>query len=113
MVALVLAMVMAFARRRPLATLAARLIEIDLPDLPESITLYQLGEIYARRYQLPSLVDIIGQWNELMRVTFIIVYFATFGVFFLTLPWMLFWTVMACFLVLFVLGAVFMLRRSR
>ncbi len=99
-------------RNRLLAKLAARLIELDLPALPAGVTLYQLGEIYARQYHLPSLVDVIGQWNSWMRGTVILVYFATFGVFFLSFPLMLFWTGAACLGVLGALWVSFGLRRG-
>ncbi|MBF0595503.1 MAG: hypothetical protein HQL22_11140 [Candidatus Omnitrophica bacterium] len=91
--------------RRSLATLASRLVDMDLSEFPAGVTLYQLGEIYSRRYGIPSLVDVIWQWNVWMRTTVVLVYFAAFGVYFLSFPLMIFWTSAACFLVLFILKA--------
>jgi hypothetical protein len=83
--------------RRPLADVMARLIELDAHEIPEGATLYQLGEIYARKYGIPSFVDMIWRWNCWLRNAFLASYLATFGVFFLSFPKMIFWTTAACF----------------
>ncbi|MBF0619451.1 MAG: hypothetical protein HQL19_04725 [Candidatus Omnitrophica bacterium] len=70
-------------RRSPLAALAAKLIELDAPSYPPNMTLFQLGEIYARQYDTPSLVDMICQWHNWINSACIVFYFSALGLYFL------------------------------
>lgn len=69
--------------RRDLAALAAQLITLDRALIPPGTTLFQLGEIYARQYGVPSLVDVIWIWDQSLRNVFLLLFTVTLGVLFL------------------------------
>jgi len=94
------AMVAAYFERQALAAVAARFVEPDLADFPAGMTMYQMGEIYAARYRVPSLVDVIWIENQWLRNAAPAIYFATLGVYFLPFAQMLAWIGIGCLAVL-------------
>ncbi|MFH0752950.1 MAG: hypothetical protein V2A70_00105, partial [Candidatus Omnitrophota bacterium] len=72
-----------FRVRDDLATLAVHLLELDRDVIVPGTTLFQLGEIYARRYGGMSLVDVIWFWDRWLRDVILFVFMLSFGVFFM------------------------------
>lgn len=99
--------------RQVLAALAAALVEQDLPGFPPGMTLYQMGEIYSRKYDIPSLVDTIWLWDHWLRNVFLLIYFSTFGVYFLPFWKMIVWTTAGCLLTMMVVEAIVLGKRKR
>jgi hypothetical protein len=99
-------------RREQIACLAARLIEVNMPEDPLGMTLYQMGEIYARRYQGPSLVETIWSWDYLLNYTFLFVYFGAFGLYFLSFWNTIVWTTIACVLAVCIYQICFLIRKA-
>jgi len=59
-----------------IADISLYFVERDFP--PETLaktTLYQMGEIYSERYEIPSLVDTIYHLDKIYRVTLVFSFF--------------------------------------
>ncbi len=97
---------LAVRRRVPLARLSASLIEVDRAMVPPGMTLYQMGELYARTYRIPSLVDTIWLWDHWVRNALLVIYIAAFAVFFLPFWEMVAVTFLGC-------GIVVLLAKNR
>lgn len=86
-----------FLRRRwRIAHLAARLIDLDRSMIPPGVTLYQLGEQYSRKYGISSLVDVISLWGKWSRGSFLFLWLATFGIYFLSFGKTVLWVSAGC-----------------
>ncbi len=75
--------ILLFQARRDLAALSVHLITLDRALIPPGTTLFQLGEIYARQYGAPSLVEVIWIWDQGLRDAFLLLFTITIGVLFL------------------------------
>jgi hypothetical protein len=69
--------------RRDLAACSVHLFTLDREIIPRGTTLFQLGEIYSRKYQAPSLVTVIWIWDQWLRNACIALFCMAFGVLFL------------------------------
>ncbi len=99
-------------RREHIASLAAKLVEINRADDPLGMTLYQMGEIYARRYQIPSLVETVWSWDYVLKYAFMFTYYGAFGLYFLSFRDTVLWTVGGCVLAVCVFQLYFLLRQA-
>jgi hypothetical protein len=106
------AIVFLLKRRHPIAELSAGLIRLEASRFPPGMTLYQMGEVFARTYGLPSLIDTIWRWDQWTRNVFLAIYFATFGVFFLPFWQMILWSVLGGSAAVLAVRALLMLKAA-
>ncbi|MBF0330584.1 MAG: hypothetical protein HQL17_01500 [Candidatus Omnitrophica bacterium] len=99
-------------RRERVAHMAAKLVEMNMPRDPMGMTLYQMGEIYARRYQAPSLVETVWTWDYVLKYAFLWTYYGAFGLYFLSFRDTVIWTLAGCVLAVCVYQLYFLLRKG-
>jgi hypothetical protein len=63
-----------FIRKRAVVSQISReLLLLDFPgEALTQKTLYQIAEIYSRRYNIPSLVDTIYHWDRILRTAVLV-----------------------------------------
>jgi hypothetical protein len=98
--------------RHYLAELARHIFSLDQNMFPAGMTLYQLGEIYARQYGVPSLVALISIWDQWARNAFLLLFASAFGVFFLPFWKLILWLLAGYFLATCLIKAWLMLRQK-
>ncbi len=95
-----------------LAELARHIFSLDQNMFPAGLTLYQLGEFYARQYGAPSLVALISIWDQWSRNAFLLLFVSAFGVFFLPFWKLILWLLAGYFLATCLIKAWLMLRQK-
>ncbi|MFH0754723.1 MAG: hypothetical protein V2A70_09165 [Candidatus Omnitrophota bacterium] len=99
-------------RREQIARLSSMLVEVNLPVDPLGMTLFHMGEIYARKYKCPSLVETIRSWDMMLKYVFIYMYYGTFGLYFFSFKDSLIWTLAGCVVGMSVYQAYYLLRKN-